>query len=394
MFYENKFLELLASKKTLQIETEELQNKRNVLSKTIGQLKQQGQDCQQQMTAMQDIKIKLDASMQKLNQCEHELNDIHVDIPNVLDDRVPYGKDEADNKTVKVWSQPKQFDFPVKDHVDLGKLAQEMNFEKASDNSRSRFVYLSGGLANLHRALAQWMLDLHIYKHGYNEVYVPLLMNKTALTNTAQLPKFAEDLFFTEDGLGLIPTAEVPLVGMYSNEIIPVSELPIKLVAHSPCFRSEAGSYGKDTRGMIRQHQFDKVELVQITHPDQAEAAHQEILAQAEKVLQLLDLPYRTILKCGADTGFHASITYDLEVWMPSQSTYREISSVSQCADFQARRMKCRYKGKEGKGYVHTLNGSGLAVGRTLVAILENYQNSDASITIPEVLKPYLQARV
>lgn len=378
--------------KTLLQETELLQMQRNQISKKIGVLKKERQDCTKEMQDIQDINIKLDKNKNKLLVEKGKLDEILLDLPNILDSRVPLGKEESENKVISTWSKPKTFDFPVKDHVDLGENIG-INFEKAAENSKSRFVYLTDISAKLHRALTQWMLDVHVHKHGYTEAYVPLLVNKQALTNTGQLPKFAEDLFFTEDGFGLIPTSEVSLVGMYANEQINIKDLPIKLVAHSPCFRSEAGSYGKDTRGMIRQHQFDKVELVQIVHPNDSERAHQEILANAESILQQLNLPYRTILKCSGDTGFTASITYDLEVWLPSQNTYREISSISQCTDFQAKRMKCRFKGGSEKGYVHTLNGSGLAVGRTLVAVIENYQQSDGSIEIPEVLKPYLQFR-
>lgn len=381
---------LTQNKKGLMISTEGLQQQRNTISKKIGQLKQTKQDCEQEMASMQEINQKLDTAKAELNVCLEKIKIFEQELPNVLDARVPHGTDESFNKVIKQWGEPKVFDFPVLDHVDLGLKMQGMDFETAAKNAKSRFVYLSGELATLQRALANWMLSVHRTEHGYTEVYVPLLMNEEALTNTAQLPKFAEDLFFTKDGLGLIPTAEVPLVGMYANTTIRSSDLPIKLVAQSPCFRSEAGSYGKDTRGMIRQHQFEKVELVQIVHPEQAEVTHQEILAQAEKILQLLELPYQVVLKCSGDTGFHASITYDIEVWIPSQNTYREISSISQCTDFQAKRMGCRYKDDKSKGFVHTLNGSGLAVGRTLVAVMENYQTKSGSFTIPGVLKKYL----
>lgn len=392
-FNQEQYQNLLFNKKQLIQKTEKLQQQRNTVSKEIGLLKQSGQDASEQMQLMQNVNQELEQAKQSLNDCLQEFDAIFQYLPNPLDPRVPTGESEDDNKVIKTWSEPKKFDFDVLDHVDLGLKMNGMDFETASQNSRSRFVYLTGKVASLHRALTQWMLDTHTKNNGYQEVYVPLLVNKNTLTQTCQLPKFAEDLFFTEDGLGLIPTSEVPLVAMYANTMLSEQDLPIKLTAHSPCFRSEAGSYGKDTRGMIRQHQFDKVELVQIVSPDQAESAHLEILAQAEQLLEALDLPYRTILKCSADTGFHASITYDIEVWLPSQNTYREISSISQCSDFQAKRMKCRYKGKNGKNWVHTLNGSGLAVGRTLVAVLENHQLSDGSIKIPEVLEPYLAGK-
>lgn len=381
---------LYQNKKDLIIKTESLQQKRNSISKVIGQLKQTNRDCAHEMSSMQSINLELEQAKSELNSCLLKINTIEQELPNALDSRVPDGNDESFNQVIKTWGQPKSFDFPVLDHVDLGAKMLGMNFDIAAKNSKSRFVYLIGELASLHRALASWMLHIHKKEHAYTEVYVPLLMNSEALTNTAQLPKFADDLFFTTEGLGLIPTAEVPLVGMYANTTIKTEDLPIKLVAQSPCFRSEAGSYGKDTRGMIRQHQFEKVELVQIVHPDQAEAAHQEILAQAEKILQLLKLPYQVVLKCSADTGFHSSITYDLEVWIPSQNMYREISSISQCTDFQAKRMQCRYKDTNSKGFVHTLNGSGLAVGRTLVALMENYQIANGTFVIPDFLKEYM----
>lgn len=377
---------LQSEKKRLIQITESWQQQRNSISKKIGDLKKSGQDASLELAEMQTINQELESSKQQMHKCLEELRAFELQLPNPLDARVPPGSDESKNQVIKTWGQPKTFDFPVRDHVEIGAIMDGMNFDMAAKNSKSRFVYLTGRVAQLHRKLAQWMLDMHVNEHGYTEVYVPLLVNKDALTHTGQLPKFAEDLFFTEDGLGLIPTSEVSLVGLYANQIIPESNLPKKLVAHSPCFRSEAGSYGKDTRGMIRQHQFDKVELVQIVHPEQSESAHQEILAQAERVLQELELPYRIVLKCSGDTGFTASITYDIEVWLPSQNTYREISSVSQCTDFQARRMQCRYKGEQ-KGYVHTLNGSGLAVGRTLVAVLENYQLANGEIDIPDALR-------
>lgn len=388
-FDAEKYAKMQENKRELTIATEQLQQQRNSLSKTIGQLKAKNADSSAEMAAMVEINSQLDESKEKLQAQLVELHAFELELPNILDARVPSGVDESANKVIKTWGEPKKFEFKVRDHVDLGAIMNGMDFETAANNSKSRFVYLTGKIASLHRALAQWMLKTHISEHNYLEVYVPLLVNAQALTHTGQLPKFAEDLFFTNDNLGLIPTAEVPLVGMYANQTIKTESLPIKLVAHSACFRSEAGSYGKDTRGMIRQHQFDKVELVQIVHPKQAEAAHQEILAQAELILQRLNLPYRVILKCSGDTGFTASITYDLEVWLPSQNTYREISSISQCTDFQAKRMKCRYKGDD-KGFVHTLNGSGLAVGRTLVAVLENYQQADGTVTIPECLQDFL----
>ena len=349
---------------------------------------------------MNQLGEKLDAAKAELDKLQQEIRDIALSIPNIPDDEVPDGKDDSENLEVSRWGEPRQYDFEVKDHVSLGELAGGLDFPAAVKLTGARFVVMKGQMARMHRALAQFMLDLHTEKHGYQELYVPYLVNHATLYGTGQLPKFGEDLFHTKpleeeadsSTYALIPTAEVPVTNLVRDEILDEDALPLKMTAHTPCFRSEAGSYGRDTRGLIRMHQFDKVELVQIVHPEKSMAALEELTGHAEKVLQLLNLPYRKVLLCTGDIGFGSRKTYDLEVWLPAQNTYREISSCSNMWDFQARRMQARFRGKSDKKtqLVHTLNGSGLAVGRTLVAVLENYQQADGRIEVPEVLRPYM----
>jgi seryl-tRNA synthetase len=386
------------TRKSLQVETEELQASRNAISKSIGQAKSRGEDVSPIMAQVGDLGSQLDAKKAELAQLLHSINLIAMSTPNLPDESVPSGKDETENVEVRRWGTPRSFDFAVKDHLDLGEALGGLDFKSAVKITGSRFIVMKGQIARLNRAIGQFMLDLHTQEHGYTETYVPLLVNEDSLLGTGQLPKFGEDLFHTKpateegQGLSLIPTAEVPLTNLVRDTIVEVAELPIKLTAQTSCFRSEAGSYGRDTRGLIRQHQFEKVELVQIVKPEDSMAALESLTLHAEKVLQLLDLPYRTMLLCTGDMGFGASKTYDLEVWLPAQNTYREISSCSNMKDFQARRMQARYRNPEDNkpALLHTLNGSGLAVGRTLVAILENYQNEDGSITIPEALHRYM----
>lgn len=392
--------ELEETRKSLQVKTEQLQNERNTRSKSIGQAKARGEDIQPLLAEVSQLGSELDAAKEELSALLSKLNDINLSIPNLPDESVPAGKDEDDNVEVLKWGEPKQFDFEVKDHVDVGEgLNKELDFETGVKLSGARFTVMKGKVARMHRALAQFMLDLHTEKHGYTEAYVPYLVNSDSLYGTGQLPKFGEDLFHTkplsegnENQLSLIPTAEVPLTNFARDEIFDENELPIKYTAHTPCFRSEAGSYGRDTRGLIRQHQFDKVELVQLVKPEDSMQALDELTGCAEKVLQLLELPYRKVTLCTGDMGFGATKTFDLEVWLPAQNTYREISSCSNMGDFQARRMQARFKrnGAKKPELLHTLNGSGLAVGRTLVAILENYQQEDGSVIIPEALRPYM----
>ena len=397
-FDKEGYLALESRRKEVQIQTETLQNERNVRSKGIGKAKAAGEDIQPLLAEVGALGKQLDAGKQELDEIQVELNDLLLGVPNLPADDVPDGKDEDENVEVGTWGEPKQFDFKVKDHVDLGAADEGLDFETAVKISGSRFILMRGQMARLNRALSQFMLDLHTEQHGYTECYVPYLVNADSLFGTGQLPKFAEDLFHTqpatEEGVGmsLIPTAEVPLTNTVRDSILEAKQLPLKLTAHTPCFRSEAGSYGRDTRGLIRQHQFDKVELVQIVEPEKSDAALEELTGQAEKVLQLLNLPYRKVVLCTGDMTFGARKTYDLEVWLPSQNTYREISSCSNMGDFQARRMQARYRAEGAKKpeLVHTLNGSGLAVGRTLVAILENYQREDGKIDVPEVLQPYM----
>ncbi|MDM8192786.1 serine--tRNA ligase [Pseudomonas koreensis] len=383
-------------RKTVQTRTEALQAERNARSKSIGQAKQRGEDIAPLMADVERMAGELSAGKVELDAIQTELDSILLGIPNLPHESVPVGKDEDDNVEVRRWGSPTQFDFEVKDHVALGEKFGWLDFETAAKLSGARFALLRGPIARLHRALAQFMINLHVNEHGYEEAYTPYLVQAPALQGTGQLPKFEEDLFKIaregEADLYLIPTAEVSLTNIVAGEIVDSKLLPIKFVAHTPCFRSEAGASGRDTRGMIRQHQFDKVEMVQIVEPSQSMQALEGLTANAEKVLQLLGLPYRTLALCTGDMGFSAVKTYDLEVWIPSQDKYREISSCSNCGDFQARRMQARFRNPEtGKPeLVHTLNGSGLAVGRTLVAVLENYQQADGSIRVPDVLKPYM----
>lgn len=390
--------ELEEARKTLQVTTEELQAKRNASSKAIGQAKAKGEDIEPLLKEVENLGDELNAAKAELSELQAKLNHIVQTVPNLADDSVPVGRDESENVEVTVWGEPKHYDFEVKDHVDLGELTGGLDFASAVKLSGSRFIVMKGQMARMHRALTQFMLDLHTEQHGYTEMYVPYLVNADSLFGTGQLPKFGEDLFHTqpatEEGVGmsLIPTAEVPLTNMVRDTIVDESELPIRMTAHTPCFRSEAGSYGRDTRGLIRMHQFDKVELVQIVKPEDSMATLEALTGHAEKVLQLLELPYRKVILCTGDMGFGSAKTYDLEVWLPAQNTYREISSCSNMTDFQARRMQARFrrKGASKPELVHTLNGSGLAVGRTLVAILENYQQADGRIEIPAALLPYM----
>lgn len=393
----NKFSQLEEQRKTLQIKTETLQAERNSRSKTIGAAKARGEDISTLLAEVDHMGAELNTVKEELANVLTEIEQLALTIPNIPADEVPLGKDDSDNKEVFRWGTPKKFDFEVKDHVALGEILGGLDFTAGVKLSGARFAVIKGQIARMHRALAQFMLDLHTEQHGYTEAYVPYLVNHTTLYGTGQLPKFGEELFHikpleNEQTYALIPTAEVPVTNLVRDEIIDEADLPIKMTAHTPCFRSEAGSYGRDTRGLIRMHQFDKVELVQIVEPEKSMEALEELTNQAEKVLQLLNLPYRKVLLCTGDMGFGATKTYDLEVWIPAQNTYREISSCSNMWDFQARRMqaRCRAKGDKKTRLVHTLNGSGLAVGRTLVAILENYQNADGSITVPEVLRPYM----
>ena len=389
------FQTLESERKTLQTRTQDLQANRNSISKQIGMLKGKGEDASAVMAQVATLKEELEANEARLGELLKELDAFVATIPNVPQASVPVGKSEADNLEVSRWGTPRSFDFPVKDHVDLGEGLGQLDFATAAKIAGARFSLLKGPLARLHRALAQFMLDVHTEEHGYTEVYAPYLVNAASMTGTGQLPKFEADLFKIlrpdAEPLYLIPTAEVPVTNIVRDEILAQEALPLKFVCHTPCFRSEAGSYGKDTRGMIRQHQFDKVELVQIVAAEQSNAAHEELTGHAEKILEKLELPYRRVALCTGDMGFSSAKTYDLEVWLPAQNTYREISSCSNFEAFQARRMQARCRNDKNKTeLVHTLNGSGLAVGRTLVAILENYQNADGSISIPVALRPYL----
>ncbi len=388
--------QLEAQRKNVQTRTQELQAERNAHSKKIGKAKAQGQDIQPLLKEVELLGDDLKQQETSLNKIQQQLHNYFLELPNILDDDVADGKSDDDNVEIMRWGEPRAFDFDVKDHVDLGVDLGQMDFEIAAKITSSRFVTLRAGLARLHRALTQFMLDTHADKHGYTECYVPYLVNAASLTGTGQLPKFEEDAFKVDFDplLYLIPTAEVPVTNLVRDEIIDEKQLPLQLVAHTPCFRSEAGSYGKDTRGMIRQHQFEKVELVQIVRPQDSAAALEALTMHAESILQQLDLPYRKVLLCAGDTGFSSAKTYDLEVWLPGQQQYREISSCSNFRDFQARRLKARWRNPDtGKPeLVNTINGSGLAVGRTLVAVLENYQQADGSINIPEVLFPYMGA--
>ncbi|MDO9090390.1 MAG: serine--tRNA ligase [Burkholderiaceae bacterium] len=392
------FVALENERKSIQIRTEELQSRRNSLSKQIGQLKSKGENTDAVMADVGAIKADLDSSAARLEALQAELQDLLLAVPNLPHASVPPGADEQGNVEVRRWGTPAQFDFEPRDHVDLG-LPLGLDAETGVKLAGSRFTFMRGPVARLHRALAQFMLDLQTQTHGYTECYTPYIVNGDTLRGTGQLPKFEADLFAVKKGgqegegetLYLIPTSEVTMTNAVRGEILAEADLPLKMTAHTPCFRSEAGSAGRDTRGMIRQHQFDKVELVQIVHPDKSYDALEEMTGHAEAVLQKLGLPYRVMLLCTGDMGFGASKTYDLEVWLPAQKTYREISSVSNCEAFQARRLQARFRNGQGKTeLVHTLNGSGLAVGRALVAVIENYQNADGSITVPEALRPYM----
>jgi len=391
----DEFLSLEAQRKALQLEAEAIQQERNAYAKSmgklIGQAKANGEDIEPLKARGEALKKDSTDADAALALVQGQLDALLQGIPNIPDSSVPEGQDEEDNIEVRRWGTPKSFDFEVKDHVDLGANLGGLDFDTAAKITGSRFAKMSGSIARLHRALTQFMLNTHIEEHGYEEVYVPYIVNADSLFGTGQLPKFEEDLFKLDDERNyyLIPTAEVPVTNIHRNDI--VDSLPIKYVSHTPCFRSEAGSSGRDTRGMIRQHQFEKVEMVQFVHPSESTQAHEDLTAQAESLLQKLDLPYRTVVLCGGDLGFSAAKTFDIEVWLPSQDTYREISSCSNFTDFQARRMKARFRNAEGKTeFLHTLNGSGLAVGRTLIAVLENYQQADGSIAIPEVLQPLM----
>ena len=390
-------------RKALQVKTETLQAERNARSKNIGAAKARGEDISALLAEVDNMGNELNEAKVALDQVQAEIKALLLSVPNLPAEEVPLGKDDSENLEVLRWGTPRQFDFEVKDHVALGETLNGLDFGAGAKLTASRFVVMKGKIAKLHRALSQFMLDLHTEQHGYLETNVPFLVNHDSLFGTGQLPKFGEDLFHTQPLTGqdpnevqrsfsLIPTAEVPVTNLVRDEIIDEESLPLKLTAHTPCFRSEAGSYGRDTRGLIRMHQFDKVEMVQIVDPDKSMEALEELTGHAEKVLQLLNLPYRKVLLCTGDMGFGSCKTYDLEVWVPAQNTYREISSCSNMWDFQARRMqaRCKAKGDKKTRLVHTLNGSGLAVGRTLVAVLENYQNADGSITVPEVLRPYM----
>ncbi|MFZ3155089.1 serine--tRNA ligase [Pseudomonas sp.] len=391
-----RFEALEAQRKMLQTRTEQLQAERNSRSKSIGQAKQRGEDIAPLLAEVDQMGSDLEQGKRDLDSIQSELDTLLLNIPNLPHESVPVGEDEEGNVEVSRWGTPRSFDFPIQDHVALGEQHGWLDFETAAKLSGARFAVLRGPIARMHRALAQFMINLHTSEHGYEEAYTPYLVQAPALQGTGQLPKFEEDLFkISREGeadLYLIPTAEVSLTNIVAGEILDPKQLPLKLVAHTPCFRSEAGASGRDTRGMIRQHQFDKVEMVQIVEPSKSFDALESLTANAERVLQLLELPYRKLALCTGDMGFGAVKTYDLEVWVPSQDKYREISSCSNCGDFQARRMQARYRNPEtGKPeLVHTLNGSGLAVGRTLVAVLENYQQADGSIRVPDVLKPYM----
>jgi seryl-tRNA synthetase len=385
-----RFAQLDEQRKTLQVRADELRNERNTRSRAIGRAKAAGEDTAPLLAEVANLGDRLKAAEAELGTVQDALEAALYDLPNLLDESVPDGTDESANLEVRRWGEPRVFDFEPKDHVDLGLL----DFEAAAKVSGARFVVMRGAVARLHRALIQFMLDLHTREHGYTEIYAPYIVNGQSLVGTGQLPKFRSDLFALEgeQDFYLIPTAEVPVTNLVRDEILPAESLPLRFTGHTPCFRSEAGSYGKDTRGMIRQHQFEKVELVQITRPADSMAALEELTGHAEKVLQRLELPYRVMLLCSGDTGQASTKTYDLEVWLPGQQRYREISSCSNCGDYQARRMRARWRNPDtGKPEpVHTLNGSGVAAGRALVAILENYQQADGSVRVPEALRPWM----
>ena len=394
-FDKQRFLELDARRKELQVRTQQLQNERNTSSKAIGKAKAQGEDIQPLLDRVASLGDELKAAEQELETLQAQIDEMLLSTPNLPDDSVPEGDSEDDNQLVETWGEPPVFDFEVRDHVDLGELHRGMDFERAAKLAGARFVTLTGGIARLHRALIQFMLAEHSENHGYTEAYVPYLVNADCLYGTGQLPKFEEDLFrIDHDGrpMYLIPTAEVPVTNFVRDTIVDADELPLRYVTHTPCFRAEAGSHGRDTRGLIRQHQFEKVELVQMVRPGDSWQALEELTGHAETILRKLGLAYRKVVLCGGDLGFSSAKTYDLEVWLPGQNAYREISSCSNMTDFQARRMKARWRNPEtGKPeLLHTLNGSGLAIGRTLVAVLENYQQADGSIRIPDALQPFM----
>ncbi|AMQ87322.1 MULTISPECIES: serine--tRNA ligase [unclassified Marinobacter] len=389
------FERLEERRRAIQVRAETLQSEQNKRSKSIGKAKAAGEDIKPLLEEVDNLKQQKAEAEEELRSVQESLNAFFAGIPNLPDEDVPPGANEDDNVETRVWGTPRHFDFEPRDHVALGEQLKGLDFEKATQLAHSRFAVMRGQLAKLHRALAQFMLDLHTEEHGYTEAYVPYLVNANALFGTGQLPKFEEDLFRTagDNPLYLIPTAEVPATNLVADSILEASEMPLRMVCHTPCFRSEAGSYGRDVRGMIRQHQFDKVELVHVVRPEDSTEALEQLTGHAEKVLQLLELPYRVVTLCGGDMGFSAAKTYDLEVWLPGQGKYREISSCSNTRDFQARRMQARWRNPEtGKPEpVHTLNGSGLAVGRAMIAVMENYQQEDGSILVPDVLKPYMK---
>ncbi len=393
VFDSAKFTALEQERKTVQTRTQDLQAKRNNTSKQIGFAKSKGEDVSAIMAEVAGLGEQLKADEARLGELQTELQNLLLNVPNLPHESVPQGKSEADNIEVRKVGTPRTFDFDIKDHTDVG-TPLGLDFDTGAKLSGARFTLMRGQIAKLHRALAQFMLDTQTEQHGYTECYTPYMVNAETLIGTGQLPKFEEDLFSLEHNGGrlyLIPTSEVTLTNTVRDEIVPLEALPIKLTAHTPCFRSEAGSYGKDTKGMIRQHQFDKVEMVQIVHPEKSYEALEQMVGHAENILKALALPYRVVSLCTGDMGFGAAKTYDLEVWLPAQNTYREISSVSNCEAFQARRLQARFRNESGKPeLVHTLNGSGLAVGRTLVAVLENYQNADGSVTVPAILRPYM----
>ncbi|MEJ2602201.1 MAG: serine--tRNA ligase [Gammaproteobacteria bacterium] len=393
-FDPDAFLRADAERKRLQVECDELRQERNRSAKSIGRAKAEGKDIQPLLDAVQDLGDRLETAEAELNRVRGQLEEWQLGLPNLLDESVPDGTSEEQNVELRRWGEPRQFDFEPKDHVALGEALGQLDFEAASRISGARFAVMAGGIAHLHRALIQFMLDVHTREHGYREMYVPYLVRGEALLGTGQLPKFGEDLFHTDDerDFYLIPTAEVPVTNVVREQILEADDLPLRMVAHTPCFRSEAGSHGKDTRGMIRQHQFEKVELVHIVRPEDSGEALEELTGNAEKILQRLELPYRLIVLCAGDTGFSAARTHDIEVWLPGQARYREISSCSNCTDFQARRMQARWRNPEtGKPEpVHTLNGSGVAAGRALIAVLENYQQEDGTVVVPDALRPYM----
>ncbi len=396
-FDADEYLRLDEERKRLQMEADELRQERNASAKSIGQAKSRGEDIQPLLAAVQDLGDRLATTEQALETVQTGLETIQLGLPNLLHESVPDGEGEADNEEVRRWGEIREFSFEPKDHVAIGEAAGRIDFDAAARVSGARFAVLAGDIARLHRALIQFMLDVHTREHGYREVYVPYLVRGEALLGTGQLPKFGEDLFHIEDerDFYLIPTAEVPVTNLVREQILDPGSLPLKMAAHTPCFRSEAGSHGRDTRGMIRQHQFEKVELVHIVRPADSYAALEELTGHAESILQRLELPYRVVSLCAGDIGFSAAKTYDLEVWLPGQQRYREISSCSNCTDFQARRMQARWRNEEtGKPEpVHTLNGSGVAAGRALIAVLENYQQADGSVDVPAALRPYMGGR-